>query len=202
MFLMIRFCIIFLLLSRLAQQYYMQVSSWMIKMDSELTRPILPEERKQKLNEKQEEMIQMDFEINQRTLLFLQVMLLAHTITHPLTHSPTHSPTLSFTHSLIHSLIHSLTHTHSLSPQGMLMGYTISNYIGTVLNLHSIYNRPMTKSSLLAICRMAELLKSIQYTFHRRSMTVTRFLNLSIDQFEIRILLILDATTVRYFILK
>ena len=77
------------------------------------------------------------------------------------------------------------------------MGYTISNYIGTVLNLHSIYRRPMSKSSLLAICRMAELLKSIQYTFHRRSMIVTHFLNLAIDQFEIRILLILDTTTVR-----
>lgn len=80
----------------------------------------------------------------------------------------------------------------------MLLAYNISNYIGILLNLHFHLKRPMTKSGVLAVCRMAELLKSIQYTFHRRSMTVVEFVAMAMNEYEILILIGLENMTVSF----
>lgn len=76
------------------------------------------------------------------------------------------------------------------------MAYNISNYIGTLLNLHLVMQRPMTKSGVLAICRMAELLKSIQYTFHRCSLIVTEIIALAMNDYEVLIIGGLNNMTV------
>eukprot|EP00795_Rhopilema_esculentum_P002023 gene2023-17584_t len=57
--------------------------------------------------------------------------------------------------------------------QGILYAYTISHMIRTIMNLHVALSKPMTKSAVLAFCRLIELLKAIENTFHRRSMLVT-----------------------------
>ena len=80
--------------------------------------------------------------------------------------------------------------------QGMLMAFTISNFMGTLLNLHYALRRPMTKSAVLAICRMAELLKSIQATYHRSSLQVIDYISLSVNEYEIIILDALERMTV------
>ena len=77
------------------------------------------------------------------------------------------------------------------------MAYSISNYISTLLNLHVVMERSMTKSGVLAVCRMAELLKSIQYTFHRCSLFVIEFITLAINEYEIYIINALRVMTVR-----
>ena len=47
----------------------------------------------------------------------------------------------------------------SVSPQGLLYAYSISHMIRTIMNLHVALSKPMTKSAVLAFCRLIELLK-------------------------------------------
>ncbi|KAH0616974.1 hypothetical protein JD844_028502, partial [Phrynosoma platyrhinos] len=56
--------------------------------------------------------------------------------------------------------------------QGFLYAYSLSNIIKTTMNLHMSMQKPMTKTSVKALCRMVELLKAIEHTFYRRSMIV------------------------------
>ena len=76
------------------------------------------------------------------------------------------------------------------------MAFTISNFMGTLLNLHYVLRRPMTKSAVLAVCRMAELLKSIQATYHRSSLKMIEYISLSVNEYEIIILDALERMTV------
>jgi len=61
--------------------------------------------------------------------------------------------------------------------QGLLYAYNISHLLRTVMNLHVALAKPMTKSAVLSLCRLLELLKSIEHTFHRRTMLVTESVN-------------------------
>ena len=45
------------------------------------------------------------------------------------------------------------------------------------MNLHISLQKPMTKASVLAMCRLIELLKAIEHTFHRRTMLLAESLN-------------------------
>lgn len=61
--------------------------------------------------------------------------------------------------------------------QGLLYAYNIHHLLKTIMNLHVSLAKPMTKTSVLALCRLIELLKAIEHTFHRRSMLVTESIN-------------------------
>ncbi|XP_071278772.1 WASH complex subunit 4 [Agelaius tricolor] len=56
--------------------------------------------------------------------------------------------------------------------QGFLYAYSLSNIIKTTMNLYMSMQKPMTKTSVKALCRLVELLKAIEYMFYRRSMVV------------------------------
>ncbi|KAM6961159.1 WASH complex subunit 4 [Aplochiton taeniatus] len=56
--------------------------------------------------------------------------------------------------------------------QGILYAYSISTIIKTTMNLYMSMQKPMTKTSVKALCRLVELLKAVEHTFHRRSMVV------------------------------
>ncbi|TWW75650.1 WASH complex subunit 4 [Takifugu flavidus] len=56
--------------------------------------------------------------------------------------------------------------------QGVLYAYSIGTIIRTTMNMHMSMQRPMTKTSVKALCRLVELLKAVEHTFHRRSMVV------------------------------
>ncbi|CAB1331538.1 unnamed protein product [Coregonus sp. 'balchen'] len=56
--------------------------------------------------------------------------------------------------------------------QGILYAYSIGTIIKTTMNLYMSMQRPMTKASVKALCRLVELLKAVEHTFHRRSMVV------------------------------
>lgn len=47
----------------------------------------------------------------------------------------------------------------SMLVHGVRLGWNISNYIKTVMNLHVSLSKPMNKSSVLSLCRMIEMLK-------------------------------------------
>ncbi|XP_022527985.1 WASH complex subunit 4 [Astyanax mexicanus] len=56
--------------------------------------------------------------------------------------------------------------------QGILYAYSISTIIKTTMNLYMSMQKPMTKTSVKALCRLVELLKAVEHTFHRRSLVV------------------------------
>ncbi|KAH1185632.1 hypothetical protein KIL84_018381 [Mauremys mutica] len=56
--------------------------------------------------------------------------------------------------------------------QGFLYAYSLSTIIKTTMNLYMSMQKPMTKTSVKALCRLVELLKAIEHTFYRRSMVV------------------------------
>ncbi|XP_062316984.1 WASH complex subunit 4 isoform X1 [Osmerus eperlanus] len=56
--------------------------------------------------------------------------------------------------------------------QGILYAYSIGTIIKTTMNLYMSMQRPMTKTSVKALCRLVELLKAVEHMFHRRSMVV------------------------------
>ena len=61
--------------------------------------------------------------------------------------------------------------------QGLLYAYSIRQLVTTTLNLHVSLQKPMTKASVLAMCRLVELLKAIEHAFHRRTMLLAESLN-------------------------
>lgn len=61
--------------------------------------------------------------------------------------------------------------------QGLLYAYSLSHTLKTMMNLYIDLRRPMTKTTVLALCRVAELLKAIEHTFHRRSMLIAESIN-------------------------
>ncbi|ELU08313.1 hypothetical protein CAPTEDRAFT_221991 [Capitella teleta] len=75
------------------------------------------------------------------------------------------------------ALVDDLNHRCLLFIQGLLYAYNLQHLLKTVMNLHIDLRKPMTRTSVLALCRIAELLKAIEHTFHRRSMLVAESVN-------------------------
>ncbi|XP_020600408.1 WASH complex subunit 4-like, partial [Orbicella faveolata] len=95
-------CLDFLLFNRLwlsrdAQLYQMQVSSWMVHMESALTKGG-----------------SLVDDLNARCVLFIKGVLIAHTVSH---------------------------------------------LVRTIMNMHLVLSKPLTKAAVLALCRLTELLK-------------------------------------------
>lgn len=65
----------------------------------------------------------------------------------------------------------------------------------TLLSLHSHEDIPMTKTSVLAICRVIELLKCVQHTFHRRAMLVAEYSSHIINHYELELLSALESVS-------
>ena len=61
--------------------------------------------------------------------------------------------------------------------QGLLFAHNISHLVKTIMNLHVALSKPMTKTFVLALCQLIELLKAIEHTFHRRSMLIAESIN-------------------------
>eukprot|EP00057_Strongylocentrotus_purpuratus_P007399 XP_011661873.1 PREDICTED: WASH complex subunit 7 [Strongylocentrotus purpuratus] len=60
------------------------------------------------------------------------------------------------------TVIEDLTHKCTLFIHGLLFAYNISNLVHTVMNLHAHMNKPMTKTAVLALCRLIEMLKVLR----------------------------------------
>jgi hypothetical protein len=65
------------------------------------------------------------------------------------------------------------------------------------MNLHLAMNVPMTKTAVLALCKLVELLKAIEHTFHRRSMFVAESLTHIIQYLSYLALSPLETAKVR-----
>ena len=85
---------------------------------------------------------------------------------------------------------------HILLLQGLLYAYSIRQLVSTTLNLHVSLQKPMTKASVLAMCRVVELLKAIEHTFHRRTMLLAESLNHIVQNVGHRLLVTFKAVRV------
>ncbi|XP_069101114.1 WASH complex subunit 4-like isoform X2 [Argopecten irradians] len=70
------------------------------------------------------------------------------------------------------TLMEDLNNRCVLFIQGLLYAYNINHLVRTVMNLHVALQKPMTKTAVLCLCRLTELLKAIEHTFHRRTMLI------------------------------
>lgn len=86
------------------------------------------------------------------------------------------------------SLMDNLNYRCVLFIQGLLHAHNISHLVRTVMNLHVALSKPMTKSAVLSLCRLIELLKSIEHTFHRQTMFVTESINHVIQHLSVKAL--------------
>ncbi|XP_078001541.1 WASH complex subunit 4-like [Glandiceps talaboti] len=75
------------------------------------------------------------------------------------------------------TLVQELNNRCTLFIQGLMYAYSINHLIRTFMNLHVTLNKPMTRTAVLSLCRLIEMLKSIQYTFHHRTMLVADTIN-------------------------
>ena len=55
----------------------------------------------------------------------------------------------------------SVRHRAGLFINGLLSAYKITHYVKTMMNYHSHMRKPMTKSTLLHLCKLLELLKVV-----------------------------------------
>ncbi|CAG0882697.1 unnamed protein product [Darwinula stevensoni] len=58
--------------------------------------------------------------------------------------------------------------------QGLLFAHTLSQTVKTMMNLHVMLGQPMTKMSVLALCHVIELIKTIEGTYHRHAVLLAR----------------------------
>ncbi|XP_041059183.1 WASH complex subunit 4 isoform X2 [Carcharodon carcharias] len=65
-----------------------------------------------------------------------------------------------------------LSNRCSIFIQGILYANSLSNIVRTTMNLYMSMQKPMTKTSVKALCRLVELLKAIEHTVHRRTMVI------------------------------
>jgi WASH complex subunit 7 len=61
--------------------------------------------------------------------------------------------------------------------QGVQYACEISRLLKTITNLHVTLAKPMTKTAVLALCKLVELLKGIQHIYHRHYMTIAESIN-------------------------
>eukprot|EP01136_Pigoraptor_vietnamica_P005657 Opistho-1_new@37581 len=76
--------------------------------------------------------------------------------------------------------------------QGVLYAHSMSNLIKSAMNLHVTLEVPMPKSVARSLCRLIELLKAIEATYHRRSIALAECLPLAIQHVALSIISILD----------
>ena len=77
------------------------------------------------------------------------------------------------------------------------MFYSIIIQVRTIMNLHVALSKPMTKTAVLAFCKLIELLKSIEYTFHRRSLDVAANINHISQHLSFKAMAMVDAAKKR-----
>ncbi|XP_072328054.1 WASH complex subunit 4 isoform X2 [Scyliorhinus torazame] len=65
-----------------------------------------------------------------------------------------------------------LSNRCSIFIQGILYANSLGNIVRTTMNLYMSMQKPMTKTSVKALCRLVELLKAIEHTVHRRTMVI------------------------------
>ncbi|GFG31853.1 hypothetical protein Cfor_02661 [Coptotermes formosanus] len=70
-----------------------------------------------------------------------------------------------------------LNHRCDLFVQGVQYACEIGHLLKTITNLHAALAKPMTKTAVLALCKLVELLKGIQHMYHRHYMTTAQSIN-------------------------
>ncbi|GIZ00953.1 WASH complex subunit 4 [Caerostris extrusa] len=73
-------------------------------------------------------------------------------------------------------LIDDLNRKCSLLLRGLKLAWLINHTLKTMMSLHVALSKPMTKTCVLALCRMIEMLKGIEATYHRHTVVISESL--------------------------
>ncbi|XP_049805094.1 WASH complex subunit 4 [Schistocerca nitens] len=73
--------------------------------------------------------------------------------------------------------IEDISHRCNVFLQGVQYACWINHIVKTVTNLHVSLSKPMTKTEVMALCRLIELLKGIQHTYHVHYTTTSETVN-------------------------
>ncbi|PFX13788.1 WASH complex subunit 7 [Stylophora pistillata] len=95
------------------------------------------------------------------------------------------------------SLVDDLNTRCVLFIKGVLIAHTVSHLVRTIMNMHLVLSKPLTKSCVMALCRLTELLKAIEHTFHRRSMLIAESVNHMIQHLTFMALACIDTAKKR-----
>eukprot|EP00039_Didymoeca_costata_P001169 m.50316 g.50316 ORF g.50316 m.50316 type:complete len:1190 (+) comp10662_c0_seq1:292-3861(+) len=79
--------------------------------------------------------------------------------------------------------------------QGVLIAFQLSNFVKTFLALHASLGVPMKESGVKALFRMLEIMKSIEQTFHRRSMWIANQIQHIIQHFSYQSITLIKQCT-------
>jgi len=80
--------------------------------------------------------------------------------------------------------------------QGVQYAREISHLLKTITNLHVALAKPMTKTAVLALCKLVELLKGIQHTYHCHYLTTAQSINHVVQHLAYQALSIIVAAKV------
>nr|CAD7441834.1 unnamed protein product [Timema bartmani] len=78
--------------------------------------------------------------------------------------------------------------------QGVQYASNISQLLKTITNLHVSLAKPIMKTAVIALCKLVELLKGIEHTYHRNYMSISESINHVVQYLTFRILTIVGAT--------
>ncbi|XP_052261533.1 WASH complex subunit 4-like isoform X2 [Dreissena polymorpha] len=86
------------------------------------------------------------------------------------------------------TLMEDLQSRSSLFIQGLLYGQQIQHLVRSVMNLHVSLQKPMTKTAVLALCKMVELLKAVELTFHRKTLLISDYVHKILQRISFEII--------------
>ncbi|XP_064467103.1 WASH complex subunit 4-like [Ornithodoros turicata] len=69
-------------------------------------------------------------------------------------------------------LLEDLNRKCNILLQGVYLAWYISNQVTTIMNLHVALAKPMTKTSVLLLCKMIEMMKAIEAMFHKQTVKI------------------------------
>nr|CAD7454963.1 unnamed protein product [Timema tahoe] len=78
--------------------------------------------------------------------------------------------------------------------KGVQYASNISQLLKTITNLHVSLAKPIMKTAVIALCKLVELLKGIEHTYHRNYMSISESINHVVQYLTFRILTIVGAT--------
>ncbi|XP_075218333.1 strumpellin and WASH-interacting protein isoform X2 [Lycorma delicatula] len=78
--------------------------------------------------------------------------------------------------------------------EGIQLISRMKRIITLLINLHPVMGKPMTKGTVIVVCKLVELIKGIEMMYHRHSITISKCLSPIMERLLYQTLLIIDST--------
>ena len=81
--------------------------------------------------------------------------------------------------------------------QGLVHAHSIANYLKSSLNLHVFLGVPLTRSHVRHLCKLIEILKSIEFTYHKRTQLMADSLAHAIQHLSLNLMAVIAPIRAR-----